>query len=132
MNKFNKKKIFFVVMILIGLFLTLYACYKLEVKVPCFIYEYTRFYCPSCGITRMFKSIFKLELYKAFRYNPLIFILFFPTSIYFIYAIYRYITNKKPIIISFKYIIIFVIIMIVYGVLRNISYFNYLAPTVID
>lgn len=101
-------------------------------KIPCPIYKITHLYCPGCGITRSLVALFHLNLYQSFRYNPLIFILYpfiFPYCIYKIY-IYLFdkndkVTNKIPkVIIKFL-----IILLIVYGVIRNFDIFSYLAPT---
>ena len=96
--------------------------------LPCPIHEITGFYCPCCGITRMFISIFKLDFYRAFRSNMLVFILLpFATVLYFenIYSKYK---KKKSIYdkIDIKVWYILLIIVFLYGVLRNI--FPILAP----
>jgi len=93
-------------------------------SIPCLFHEITGFYCPGCGITRMLFSLFRLEIYQAFRYNPLVFILFFS---YIFYKILQLFDNK--IIIKEKYIMILLVIVIVYGILRNMPGFEYLIPT---
>lgn len=97
----------------------------------CFIYELTGYHCPGCGITRMFFSLFRLDIYQAFRYNPLVFIMLpFILFFYFekIYSIYK---NKKALVDKVPNIIWYIVIFItlLYGVLRNII--PWLAPTVI-
>ena len=87
------------------------------------------FYCAGCGTTRMIESIFKLEFYQAFRYNPLMFILIIFMIIYILYFIYNYIFKNKIILPNFKMFIIIIIILFIYMILRNISCFKYLAPT---
>lgn len=77
----------------------------------------------------MIKSIFKLDFYQAFRYNPLMFIYSILFSIYILYNIYIYIKYKKVLYPSKKAIIILFIITIIYTILRNIPEFSFLAPT---
>ena len=71
-------------------------------------------YCPGCGITRMLFSILNGDLVKAFWYNPLVFI----TLIFFI--IYKIISLKKTILIKEMSYYIYIVILIIYGVLRNL------------
>ncbi len=101
-------------------------------KFPCMIYETTGLYCPGCGITRSIIALIHLDLYQSFRYNPLIFILYPVLIPYIIYEGYICLFNKDDKItkkIPNKAIYLLLIIIIVYGILRNIDYFDYLKPT---
>ena len=104
------KKIIFVVICFCFLFLYL----KVGIYIPCLFRKLTGFYCPGCGITRMLFSILNGDLVKAFWYNPLVFI----TLIFFI--IYKIISLKKTILIKEMYYYIYIVILIIYGVLRNL------------
>ena len=79
----------------------------------------------------MLISILKLDFYQAFRYNPLLFILL-PIAIFFyidnLYCIYK---NKNPLYkkINTKVWTVLLIILIIYGIVRNI--YLPLAPTII-
>lgn len=102
-----------------------------NIYIPCPFYKLTHFYCPGCGITRALRSLLSLDFYQAFRYYNLIVLL----PIFLIYYgenflekkgiknlnLKRFMTNK------FWYTIL--ILVIIYGVVRNISYFDYLIPT---
>ena len=104
-------------------FLLLYL--KLGIYIPCLFRKFTGFYCPGCGITRMFLSILRLDFYQAFRYNPLVFILFVGVILF---KILRFNFSKK----SKEYASYFLLVVVIfYGVLRNIELFSYLKPTVI-
>jgi len=81
--------------------------------------------CPGCGITRMFVALFHGNIYQAFRYNPLVFIEL-PILLILIILYNHKKEYRKVINIIF---IILVVITIVYGVLRNIPMFYFLAPT---
>lgn len=100
--------------------------------LPCIFHKITGFYCPGCGISRMFISIAKFDFYQAFRYNPLVFILLI---LFFIYVIIELIHFKKKgyyfKINKWLYIILLVIV-ISFGILRNVPYFSFLAPTVVN
>lgn len=94
----------------------------------CPFHKFTGLYCPGCGVTRMLFSLIKLDFYQAFRYNPLVFILLI---IGIIYLLIKFILKKFNIIIKVSNYVwyILIIIVIIYGILRNIPYFNYLIPT---
>lgn len=105
-------------------FLNLYTGFV----IFCPIHEFTGYYCPGCGITRLLFSLIKLDIYQAFRYNPLVFILFIISIFYFIIKAILKKFNKNIIVPEFIWYIL-IIIVIVYGILRNIPEFDWLAPT---
>lgn len=89
-------------------------------------------YCAGCGGTRMLHSILKLDFYQAFRYNPLLFILFICLFIYLIYIIICFLLKKKYYKLTQKHLIILSIITIIFMLIRNIEIFSYLKPTTIS
>ena len=95
---------------------------KFKIYIPCLFHEVTHLYCPGCGITRMLFSIIKLDFYQAFRYNMLLFILFPFGSFLIIENYYSLAINKTPLYkkINSKVWIILIIILLIYGLLRNI------------
>lgn len=90
--------------------------------LPCIFNKITGLYCPGCGITRAVNSIFHLKFKQAFQFNALIFIM--PIGLIFYYTLnYRgYIKLAKVILI------LMLIIVIGYGLLRNIPVFEFLKP----
>jgi hypothetical protein len=76
----------------------------------------------------MVESILKLDLYQAFRYNPLMFILFIILGIYMIYQIFVYIKKGSILKINIKVLIIIASLLIIYMIIRNISVFDFLKP----
>lgn len=101
----------------------------LDVGIPCLFYEITGYYCPGCGITRLLFSLLKLDFYQAFRYNPLIFILIIITGIYWLVKfILKKFMNISIEIPNYVYYIL-LIIVIIFGILRNIPMFDFLSPT---
>ncbi|MDY2908306.1 MAG: DUF2752 domain-containing protein [Candidatus Faecimonas sp.] len=125
-----KKKITITIIFLILLISYLYLGNKLNVYINCPIKEITGLYCPGCGITRMLQAILQLNFYQAFRYNPLLFISL-PFFIFF--TIEGIITKKDPLYnkIPNKILITIIIIFIIYGMLRNLPLFDFLAPTIV-
>ena len=102
--------------------------------IPCPIYKYTGFYCAGCGASRALRSILHLDFYRALRYNA-VFTLSLPLiALYFSSVILSYIVNgedkvSKKIPVVIVYIAAGVILL--FGVLRNIPLFSFLAPTAI-
>ena len=98
---------------------------------PCLFHKITGLYCPGCGITRMFISLFKLNFYQAFRYNPFAFILLILTLIYqTIKLIINHFSTNKIHLNNYIYITLLVL-TICFGIIRNIPYFSYLIPTIV-
>lgn len=97
-----------------------------HISIPCLFHYRTGLYCPGCGVTRMVFSIINLDFYQAFRYNPLLFILLF---IYILIKIIEVFTKQKIKLEKFNYLLLF--ILITFGIMRNIPYFSFLAPTIV-
>lgn len=122
------KKIILLVLIFIIYFILVF---KFNIYIPCLFHKITNLYCPGCGITRMIISLLKGNLYQAFRYNMLIFIL----TPFFMFFIFDYIISRKKqrdtlyekIPNSIWYILI--IVLVIFGIIRNI--FPFFAPTII-
>lgn len=118
----KKEKIISILVLLLCLIIPLSGLYE------CPIYKFFGLYCPGCGLTRMLLSMIKLDFYQAFRYNPLMFILFF---VLFVYLIICLIKKKNPLKINNKVAYVLLFIIIAYGIIRNIPTFDYLIPTVV-
>ncbi|MBP5678243.1 MAG: DUF2752 domain-containing protein [Bacilli bacterium] len=86
-------------------------------------------YCPGCGGMRMILALLRLDFYQAFRYNPLLFILFILGFIYIIFLIIIYKKKKVLVLPSKRFWIVLLVILLIYMVLRNIDAFVYLIPT---
>ena len=117
-----KNKILFIILVIILLILYLCLGHLFHLYIPCLFHFLTGLYCPGCGLTRMLYSIIKLDFNKAFHYNQLLFVLF-PFALFFIINyIYSLIYNKQPLIKKIPDYIwyILIIILLIYGVLRNI------------
>ena len=97
----------------------------IKITSLCPVHAITGLDCPGCGITRMLAALFHGNIYQAFRYNPLVFIEL-PILLILIILYNHKKEYRKVINIIF---IILVVITIVYGVLRNIPMFYFLAPT---
>lgn len=127
MNK-RKTNLKLAIIAILGFFLYYLLNLYTGFAIFCPFHKFTGFYCPGCGITRLLFSLIKLDFYQAFRYNPLVFILLI---IGIIYLLIKFILKKFNIIIKVPNYVwyILIIIVIIYGILRNIPYFNYLIPT---
>ena len=100
----------------------------------CVSRELTGLYCSGCGMTRAVLSLLKLDFYQAFRYNAFSVILIPILFFYFYGEVYAYCFNEKNFIahkIPMMFWVVIIVLMLIYGVLRNIPYFAFLAPTYI-
>ena len=119
------------IILIIGFFSYFILGKIFDFYIPCPVYSITGLYCPGCGVTRMFISIFKLDFYQAFRYNQLTFIMLPFFLILFIDYLISIKKNKNSLykrIPTFVWIILIIVFM-AFGIIRNII--PYFAPTVI-
>ena len=101
-------------------------------EIPCPWKKNFNIDCAGCGVTRMFKAIFSLKIYQAFRFNPLMFSLLVITIIYIIYYLISKLLKKDYYKISDKELLILLIVVIVFSILRNIPMFYFLKPTLVN
>ena len=99
--------------------------------IPCVFYQITGFYCSGCGASRALRSILHLDFYQAIRYNavftaafPMLAAYFSALSISYIRFGEDRISRKIPV----KFLWIIIGAAILYGILRNIPPFDFLAP----
>lgn len=104
------------------------------IGIPCPFHAVTGWYCPGCGISRMLTYAATGRWYAALRMNPLLFVLLPFLLVYGGFWLWSFATGrpnrleqKLPSGVS----IALVVVLVVYGVLRNLPAFSYLAPTVV-
>ena len=129
-----KKKIKILIGVILFFVIGIYLMYKLNIGIPCVYYELSGMYCPGCGITRAAYSLLQLDFYQAIRYNAFSIIIIPLIGLYLIGGIYSWLFNKTnfmdnkiPLVIW----IIFIVLLLLYGILRNMPQFSCLAPTII-
>ena len=131
MQVYNRLKKFFIMLVAVmAAGVIYYLMTQAGFSIPCYIHEITGLYCPGCGITRMFIRLIHLDFYGAFRSNPVVFaispvlvVLLFKQQ----YSIIRYgkvNQGKLTTVIEVSLIII----LLAFGILRNIPYFSFLQP----
>lgn len=103
----------------------------LGVYVPCIFRKITHLYCPGCGITRMLAAILTGDFYQALRYNPLICILLPLAIVYLVdYLINQARGQKSLLVRTPNWVwILMIVVLVIYGIMRNLLWFEYLAPT---
>lgn len=107
-----------------------YFVTSLGIAIPCIFHKITGLYCPGCGVTRMCVHLINLDFYKAFRSNPGVFLSLPLLAVIFAASAYSYVKSGKP--AREKWLtaleIITAVILIIFGILRNIPFFSFLAP----
>ncbi len=103
------------------------------IAIPCAIYEVTGIYCPGCGVSRMCLSLLHFDFYQAFRYNPGAIIVSPVLIWYFIHYIITYLKGESTKITKGqqRLFVIVIIVLILFGIARNIPFFHYLKPTIV-
>lgn len=111
-------------------FLALFLLWKFDPATagffpPCIFYEATDLYCPGCGVTRACDALVAGEINQAFGYNPL-FIVCLPFVIFFlIRSLWSGLVKNEKFEIHHrfsKYILVFAIVVIAFGVVRNLPF----------
>ena len=100
--------------------------------IPCPIYQLTGLYCSGCGASRALRSVLHLDFYQAIRYNA-VFVFALPfIAVYFSALVISFVKSGKDAVsekIPLWPVWIFITLAVIYGVLRNIPFFGFLAPT---
>lgn len=97
--------------------------------ISCRIYNVTGVYCPSCGLTRMVMSLGRGDIKTAFRENAVLMILipiWVIIAILYKTDIFKKHFNREKMLEILA--VISLVIFIVFGVIRNIPYFELLRP----
>lgn len=133
-EKIDKKKLYFSLLFFIILFV-LAIIYLILIHygfiIPCVFHELTGLYCPGCGATRMIVSLLQFDFYQAFRFNPLLFCFLPFLSFIAILEYKNWLFGHKKVLVDNKVWIFLLIITILFGILRNLELFSFLAPTLI-
>ncbi|MBS5863493.1 MAG: DUF2752 domain-containing protein [Clostridium sp.] len=121
----NKKSIKIILIELLILILAIIGVNSnlMQYTPSCLFYEVTNLQCPSCGGTRCVENILKGNFKEAFLFHPIFFIAIF--YILLCNIVYLINLNKKNKILTwiypkYWYTVIFAVILVVYGILRNL------------
>lgn len=119
--KMKKRKVIIIEIFIVILIYFFVNSEGIKLIPKCWIYETTGIMCLSCGGTRCIENILKGNLLHAFYYNSVIFIgIFYLLILNIVYLFNLNRDNKKFTWIYPKwwYAIIFLIIWIIYAILR--------------
>lgn len=135
MKKINK---IFIVSGMTACFLIIFKmiCYitdKTKLGVPCPVNKLFGINCASCGMTRAMIALSELNFPQALRYNlfviPIFALVLCLFVIYFCKLIFKIKFNFFEKVPAWIWIA-FLVLMLIYGIIRNIEVFEILLPTV--
>lgn len=114
---------------IIGCFVVILGMYILKKYNPeeenffpsCMVYKLTGFQCAGCGMTRAVHYFLNFEFYKAFKFNPLLYLII----LYLIYFFVIFVLNKFKIIKQARLFIsaplhVFLVITVLFMIIRNL------------
>ena len=121
------------VVLVLGVFvvLTVYSKVKLGTSIVCPINEELGLQCPGCGGTRMIESLLYLDFYQAFRWNPFLSLTIIPIICIYLKQSYLFIVENKMMENIDKIIICYIVLFILFGIIRNINAFSWMQPTLV-
>lgn len=101
----------------------------LGVSYECTIWEYFGVYCAGCGATRMAIEIMHLNFYQAFRYNEFIMCTIPYVAYTYVKECVCYIRTGDVSEKALKKTVVYAVLLILFGIVRNMEMFNWLQPT---
>ena len=112
----------------LGIFL--YILYDFHIRIPCVFKTLTHLNCPSCGVSRMCVSISHGDIKSAFYYNQVLVFLTPLIALYYIFYQIRYISTgqRKTSKLENNTMILIIVILIIYGIVRNLPFYPYRLP----
>lgn len=124
------KNVLVIYLIAIALIILGIVYIKIVNRPVCPINRLTGLACPTCGVTRMLTELVTtFDLYQAFRYNPLMFVLLPSMLVIGIVQTINYLKHGRFTKYYDKTISAIAIIVIAFGILRNIPMLYWLLPT---
>ncbi len=95
---------------------------KYLISIPCMFNYFTGLYCPGCGGLRGTFCLLHFDILKGLKYNLLIVFILAGFIYYLIREIIFLFKNKYISHINKNILYIFLIIFIIYGVIRNLPF----------
>lgn len=131
-NQYLKRAVYFYSILLIvalGSLAYIYLHDILKIEGGCYLIKYFGIYCPACGGSRMVISLLQGQFYRAFRWNPFMFCSI-PYALVLVtwpaYYYIRYNKTQKWVYLSF---VVYGILFILFGIIRNLPGMSFLQPT---
>ena len=121
-KKKRLKNLFFVAIILVIVAIAYYFLYKNfpQLALKCAFYEVSGFKCPGCGVTHMLVHFIELDFVKGIEHNVFLGATFPFVGYVIAYSCYLYVMDKKGSKVFNVSCIVYVIMLFVWGIVRNI------------
>jgi len=94
---------------------------------PCAIYNFSGFYCGSCGITRMLIHLSEFQIIAAFKNNPFLFLLLFYAGVLLIIQ-HICVLRKQAFpkrLFQTHYLYILLVLFVLFSIMRNIPVYPF-------
>jgi len=107
---------------IIGLLIAYYFLFSYFPKLApkCLFFELTGFSCPGCGISRMLYKFLDFKFVEGMRFNYFLAITMPFVLFIIVYSVYLYVKNKKANKVFNVCCIVYLFLLIVWGIVRNI------------
>lgn len=102
-----------------------------DIGIVCPFHELFGWDCPGCGGTRMAVALLELDFYQAFRYNPFVFTTTPALVVVYVWQYIVYVKQNRLLKYLDAFLISYAIGLIIFGIIRNLSIFSWLAPTIV-
>ena len=125
MDKQAAKKVLKHLAVLFAIGLAYFIFYSLTgLGIPCAVRTVTTLKCPSCGVTHMFSDMLHGDFAAAFKDNVFLFCTWPVITGLLIYADYRTAAHKKLPKWCNIIMIAFIVLLIIWGIIRNLPVFG--------
>lgn len=100
--------------------------------IPCPFHLVTGLYCPACGVSRMCMALLQFDLAAALQANALLVCLLPVLALVLAVSGVRYVQTGRFSLSRWQSAAVWgmVVLLVVFGILRNLPWFAYLAPSV--